>query len=42
MANYNRPKEAALDDFREFIMRSWTYERLTDAEREKPIVINYL
>ena len=35
MTNYNRPKEAALDDFRGFIMRSWTYERLTDAEREK-------
>lgn len=31
----NRPKEAAIDDFREMIMKSWTYERMTEEETGK-------
>lgn len=31
----NRPKEAALDDFIDVIMRSWTWGRMTGEERER-------
>lgn len=30
--NTDRPKEAAIYDFRAMIIESWTYERMTDEE----------